>query len=109
MFLKDWSEKSLNAVAEEVAQAYHAAKRQVNKTRATDNFALEKNQVYQDNLEFLFAVDSAMMTLDSNEQMIIRNSYLRPQEKDWYLKFFARSTFYRLKKKALIKFLKALR
>ncbi|MBS5114285.1 MAG: hypothetical protein KHY88_01075 [Erysipelotrichaceae bacterium] len=46
-------------------------------------------------------VDDVFHSLDFDEQQIIENDFLNPVQREWWQQFYSRSTFYRIKKKAV--------
>lgn len=46
--------------------------------------------------------------LSVEQRQIITNDFIKKQEKNWYLEFYSRSTYYRLKNEAMNAFLNCL-
>ena len=66
-------------------------------------------QDYDDAAEYVHTVDRALQDCSSDTRFIIRNGFLKNNEPDWYMSFYTRNTFYRLRKKAMTEFLTTLK
>lgn len=56
--------------------------------------------------EFIFVIDRILYLMDDNLALIIRNDYLSQRESKWYLRYFSKSTYYRLREKAVSEFVR---
>ena len=63
---------------------------------------------YDNALEYIDYVDAALRMCDLNTRHIIMHEYLLPSDEKWYLVYYSKSTFYRLKRIALEEFLRCL-
>lgn len=54
---------------------------------------------------FIFAVEEAMKNLNTAEHEIIMREYIKREYTFWWISYYSRSTFYRIKRLALEKFL----
>lgn len=68
----------------------------------------ENQQTYYQDKTTQLLVEDALRELSEDEQRIIRFDYMMPRKDYWYLEFFSKSTYYRLKSKAVDKFLRCL-
>ena len=57
-------------------------------------------------IEFIHDVDEILKSLPPDYEIILRNDYFRHRERKWYLKYYSRSTYYRLKVDALNEFVR---
>lgn len=46
-------------------------------------------------------VDDVFESLNDEQRLIIENDYLKPNYKEWWRQYYSRSTFYRMRKKAI--------
>ncbi len=53
-------------------------------------------------------VEAAMEEIGIEERRIIEHDYMHPKENQWYLEFYTRSTYYRIRSRAIDKFLRCL-
>lgn len=68
----------------------------------------ENYEIYRNDRTTCMLVDEAVQELSKDEQLIIRNDYMHPIEEKWYLEYWSRSTYQRLKGIAVDKFLRCL-
>lgn len=54
-------------------------------------------------------VDLAMLTMNEDELHIFKHEFILISRKYWWEEFYSKSTFYRVKKSAMVKFLHCLR
>lgn len=69
----------------------------------------ENQAVYDNDGSLIMLIDRTLMDCSKETQCIIRNEFLEIPEDMWYLPFFSRSAYYRLRKKALAEFLNCLK
>lgn len=56
----------------------------------------------KDDLESLVHfIETVFNELDFDQYQLLENDYLHPSYKDWWLEFYSRSTYYRLRRKML--------
>ncbi|MBW9212284.1 MULTISPECIES: MG284/MPN403 family protein [Terrabacteria group] len=58
--------------------------------------------------QFLNLIEKALMTCSTETNWIIRYDYLEKKKNNWYMEYFAKSSYYRLKKVAIVEFLNCL-
>ncbi|MBR0213534.1 MAG: hypothetical protein IJL95_02280 [Solobacterium sp.] len=69
----------------------------------------ENQAVYDNDGSLIMLIDRTLMDCSKETQCIIRNEFLEIPEDMWYLPFFSRSAYYRLRKKALVEFMNCLK
>ncbi len=69
----------------------------------------ENQAVYDSDGSLIMLIDRTLKDCSKETQCIIRNEFLEIPEDLWYLPFFSRSAYYRLRKKALIEFMNCLK
>lgn len=65
----------------------------------------ERNKLWEA-IEFVRYMDEILRSLPDDYEFILRNDYFRIREKKWYLKYYTKSTYYRLKAEALDAFVR---
>ena len=58
--------------------------------------------------QYVRLIETALEFLEEDFRRIIRNDFLDPQPKQWWMDYYAKSTYYRLKQRALEHFLRCL-
>ena len=58
--------------------------------------------------QYIRLIEVTLECLDEDFRRIIRNDFLDPQPKQWWMDYYAKSTYYRLKQRALEHFLRCL-
>lgn len=53
-------------------------------------------------------IDTVISFLDEDSRLIITNEFMYKSKSTWYLNYYSKSTFYRLKNEAMIHFLDCL-
>ncbi len=69
----------------------------------------ENQALYDNDGSLIMLIDRTLMDCSKETQCIIRNEFLEIPEDMWYLPFFSRSAYYRLRKKALAEFMNCLK
>ncbi|MBQ1355384.1 MAG: hypothetical protein IIY72_02775, partial [Solobacterium sp.] len=69
----------------------------------------ENQALYDNDGSLIMLIDRTLMDCSKETQCIIRNEFLEIPEDMWYLPFFSRSAYYRLRKKALVEFMNCLK
>lgn len=73
--------------------------------------SLQKRQevweVSEGNLTKIF--DFGMQTMNEDEQNVFRHEFILFSDKYWWEEYYSKSTFYRVKKSAMVKFLRCLK
>jgi hypothetical protein len=98
--------KVLSRRAEQLAWHYHIAKiRQVMQDVKLDAKD-EQIRIFQgdDNDKLIYAVDMILDTMEPEKKAVIVNDYLLKKYPYWWQEHYARSTYYRIKYRALMEF-----
>lgn len=93
---------SLKQMSKEVSQftlRYKQAKIQVMMFQANQNE--EQRSLYLHNMKFIEAFHYVLQHLIEESRQIIINDFINMNDHQWWLNFYARSTYYRIKNKAL--------
>ena len=67
--------------------------------------SLEMNPMDKD---YLFLIHETLRRLTHEEQRLLRNDFLSPLSKNWWMEFYSKSTYYRLRHLAVDRFLDCL-
>lgn len=65
----------------------------------------EQGKTYKDDKQLICAINSCLNECSKDTKCIIENEYLKNMDNYWYLEYYTKSTFYRLKKKAVKEFI----
>ncbi|MFV0479536.1 MAG: MG284/MPN403 family protein [Anaerorhabdus sp.] len=83
--------------------SYRKSKR---KMEARMNWKIEeKSEEYGDAYSFTTLIENAMETCSEDTQRIFNGEYVEKLHGNWYLEYYSRSTFYRLKHQAIDEFI----
>ena len=110
---RDYSEfKKLDKRVREVAYRYRYAQSKIQaheQSLKKDQFMFrETSEPSKETRRFekvLFAVDNAIRFLEPEHQQVITKDYLIAEEDFWWIHCYSRSTYYRVKRKAMQEFL----
>lgn len=110
---RDYSEfKQLDKRVREVAYRYRYAQSKLiafaqNAKRNAYIFkeGIEANKDAPKHERTVFAVDNALSFMEKDHRDFITNDYLANDDRLWWIGFFSRSTYYRIKRKAMTEFL----
>lgn len=58
--------------------------------------------------DYLFLIQESLKRLTAEEQRILNNDFLLPISKNWWMDYYSKSTYYRLKYLAVSRFLHCL-
>ncbi|MBR2066784.1 MAG: hypothetical protein IJ875_00720 [Solobacterium sp.] len=72
------------------------------------NVVEENRTIYDDDAQLLHLIDRTLQDCNKNTALIIRKDYLDNHIDKWHEHYFARSTYYRLKRTAIQEFLEKL-
>ena len=62
----------------------------------------------KDDHELIFTIEQALRNCSKETRLIIKNDFIYKQEKDWYLDYFSKSTYYRYQNSAMDEFINSL-
>ncbi len=65
----------------------------------------ENNLLYKQDKDFIHTIECLLGECSRDTRCIIENEFLKKTDSYWYLDFYTKSTFYRLKKKAVKEFI----
>lgn len=103
MSLCEKSFKQLNEMIEEVAYRFFIAKRLIS-MRQRGEILEEDNPPYQ---VYLLRVEKAYRSLDERERNLINNEFFFQNYQNWWIGIYSKTSFYRFKKRAMLRFLEA--
>jgi len=66
------------------------------------------NELKPQDKEYLFLIHETLRRLTHEEQRLLRNDFLLPLSKNWWMEFYSKSTYYRLRHCAVDRFLHCL-
>lgn len=81
---------------------FHCGAALRSKLRISDSLGLARN-VYE---EYISDVEKAMLLLDPIDRKILKNEFFYSTNKVWWIGEYSRTTFYRLRRKAIDSFLR---
>ena len=58
--------------------------------------------------DYLFLIHETLGRLSEEEQSVLRNDFLSPLSKNWWIEYYSKSTYYRLRHCAVDRFLHCL-
>lgn len=94
-------------VVESIGIEYRRSKKHIDFYKMA-NCVKENNRAYQDDLLFIMEVDRSLQNCSKDTQTIIRCGYLDIGDTKWYLEYYTKSAYYRLRKVAIEEFLNCL-
>ena len=103
MSLVKKSFKELSEMVEEISDRFFAAKKM---------FYLSQNgEILAENdlpcIVYLRKVESAYQSLNEREKNLINNEFFFQNYHDWWIGLYSKTSFYRFKRQAMLKFLEA--
>lgn len=103
MSLVKKSFKELNEMTEEVAFRFFAAKKMTIMSKQGEMLAESDLPC----LLYMQKVETAYRALDEKERNLINNEFFFQNYHDWWIGLYSKTSFYRFKRKAMLKFLEA--
>ncbi|MBR5996927.1 MAG: hypothetical protein IK028_02775 [Bacilli bacterium] len=103
MSLNEKSFKQLNEMVEEVAYRFFIAKKMDNAKNKGEMLS-EENPPY---LVYMLRVERAYRSLDERERNLINNEFFFQNYHNWWVGLYSRTSFYRFKKRTMLRFLEA--
>ena len=76
--------------------------------RRHQNMVSEPEGGISDDARLVYYVERCLLECARETQLIIRNEFMNESRRDWYIPYFSRTTYYRLRPKAVQEFLEAL-
>lgn len=103
----DFTPEQYELISKTVADTYRGCMKRINYMEYMA--CIHENQKeYDDDRTLVKIVDFCMENCSKETQLIIRNEFLQEPEKGWFLNYFTRSSYYRIRKKAVQEFAKNL-
>lgn len=99
--------KQLRNVANTIGDRYRIAVRQMESMESDRTVSLNM-QEYKDAADYVKEIDRTLDDCTEDTRLIIRKECLSMSESGWYENYYSRNTYYRLRKKAVIEFLRLL-
>ena len=100
--------KANEKIATYIGQIYRACRLRSD-LRNCDQSVAEPHGTYAEDAKMVYLVERCLLECSKNTQLIIRKDFLEVPEKNWYVSYFSRSTYYRLKEKAVNEFVQCLK
>ncbi len=85
-------------------KSYKRAKRNINLQELRGGVQ-ESAGVYKEDLMVIYLVDSTLQECNEDSKRILHHEYFVNSASNWYLEFYSKSTFYRLKHRAIEEFI----
>ena len=104
MDTNNFSNKELRNIMKRLGQTYKTCTRRMDLIEESDRVE-ENARVYDNDNEYVRIINSTLKACSPNTQIIIKRDYLVDSEHNWFNKYFARSSYYRYKVKAIKEFL----
>lgn len=74
-----------------------------------DNYySIKEGEPIESYYRYVRVIDLIISKLSSDTKIIILNDFFEDRDNKWYLEYFTKSTYYRLKKKAVNEFINCL-
>ncbi len=86
---------------------YRRAKRQI-EVEEMKGIIAEQSSGYKEKKILIHLVESSLKECSLDTQRILENEYFKRTVKMWYLEYYSKSTFYRLKHRAIEEFIDCL-
>lgn len=93
----------------QVLMAFHGSLyREVQRQRRMRSCVTITEESSTTDRQYVTLIETTLECLEEEYRRIIRNDFLEPQPKQWWMDYYAKSTYYRLKQRALEHFLRCL-
>lgn len=98
-------QKENEAIIKHLAMVYKKLKHQC---YDVDNLMVSEsyNQELAEAFEFVETIDAVLDSMDEDAALILRNDYFSTRQAKWYMNYFTRSTYYRIKTRAIDEFVR---
>lgn len=107
MIIKDKTYEEMKGIMKYIGKIYKRAKKRVDVLHF--NNCIEENwPVYDNDTQLIHLIDRTLLDCSNDTKNIIRHDYLQLSNPHWYESYYSRSSYYRLKKKAIEEFLGSL-
>lgn len=98
-------QKENEAIVKHLAMIYKKLKE---KYCDVDNLILSESYDHElaESFEFIETIDDVLASMDEEEALILRFDYFENRTPKWYMNYFTRSTYYRIKTRAIDEFVR---
>lgn len=98
-------QKENEAIIKHLAMIYKKLKQQC---YDVDNLMMSEsyNKELAEAFEFVETIDAVLASLNEDEALILRSDYFENRIPKWYMNYFTRSTYYRIKTRAIDEFVR---
>jgi len=88
--------------------SFHASLYRSLQSRLRYTSEISLKHLTQDDQVYLFLIQEALKRLSQEEQRLLCNDFLSPLSKNWWMEYYSKSTYYRLRYLAVDRFLHCL-
>lgn len=92
---------------EYLGRVYRRSRRRMDISRSIGEEA-ERSRAYISDRDYVYLIDRTMMDCSPDTRHVIMNDFLKKTNSKWYLGFFSRSYYYRIRRIAVREFLHCL-
>ncbi len=102
---KNLNTREANTIITKIAMQYRMARKYMD-LAAYSGYIRERQAEYDESRSVIAIVDRSLQDCTRDTQLIIRKEYLENNVQDqWYLEYYSKTTYYRMRKKAMKEFL----
>ena len=96
--------KELEKIVRHIGKTYRKSvlRREINAGIMQVN---EQSSTFKNDSDLIFTIDCYLNECSRDTKCIIENEFLKKNESLWYLDYYTKSTYYRLKKKSIFEFI----
>jgi hypothetical protein len=102
---KNYNFKEKETLVSFHCRSYHQVKRRIQVQHMVAEVR-EAIPVYA--LAYVLTIDDVLASLDEDSYRIIAHDFLHPTHKNWWMEYYAKTTYYRLKARSMDAFLRCL-
>lgn len=103
MNLNEMTYQQKRSIVREIGDAYQRSLRRIEITEHSGS--KYQHEILKDDYEMKWFLERALRDCSEESVRILTNDYLKKSDKYWYLNYYATSSYYRLKRKAIDEFL----
>ncbi len=94
-------------IAKYIGKEYQRAKQRMDILEFSNS--VERNaEVYHRDMTFVHTIDRLLFDCSRTTRLIVQHEFLANDEAEWFLDYYSRSTYYRMKRKAVEEFVNCL-
>jgi hypothetical protein len=86
-------------------RTYHQIKHRI---QVQDMVCEVRESIPVNALAYVLTIDEVLRSLDEDAYRIIAHDFLQPNPKNWWMEYYAKTTYYRLKARSMDAFLRCL-